>query len=174
MSQVGFIAVASLAMLVACVSDPEDRAPTVVGLRIFEQNATDVAGTFTRGDAGIDFSFTVDGSKHTATIRSADGRPLIESTFENGSETTTYLGRVTVRGALSETASHISGDPATLAELADLAEAQLVEPMRQALEQRGVAKDLYAIARTPVGRRCVSWSWWARCDAQAVVSQVLR
>lgn len=172
MSQRSFIALTCFALASACVGEPQEPSAPVGGLRIFDQHATDVAGTFTRGDAGIDFAFTVDGTKHTATIRSADGRPLIESTFADGVETTTYLGRVTVRGLLTEAASQVSGDRATLAELAELPEAQLVEPLRQALDQRGVAKDLYAIPPQPAGRRCVSWSWWARCDAQPLVSKL--
>ena len=168
MSQVG-IAVALALALVGCSTE---EVPTQVsGLRVFEQHADDVAGTFTHGDAGIDFSFSIEGQARVAIIRSADGRPLIHSTFENGVETTVYLGRVTVRGSI-QNEPRVSGDPATLAELAELPEAQLVEPLRRALEEHGVAKDLYAITPAPAGRRCMSWSWWARCDAASVVSKL--
>ena len=168
MSQVGIAWALALA-LVGCAAEDQTSRP-VSGLRVFEEHASDVAGTFTRGDAGIDFSFAQEGSKRIAIIRSADGRPLIHSTLQDGVETTVYLGRVTVRGSL-QTEPNLSGDPATLAELAELPEVQLVEPLRHALEAHGVAKDLYT-ARAPAGRRCMTWSWWARCDARSVISKL--
>jgi hypothetical protein len=168
MSKVGIPFVLALA-LVGCAED--ETSTQVSGLRVFEQHAGDVAGTFTRGDAGLDFSFSHENGKHIAIIRSADGRPLIHSTLENDVETTIYLGRVTVRGSL-QTEPNISGDPAMLVELAELPEAQLVEPLRHALEAQGIARDLYAIARAPVGRRCTAWSWWAQCDSRALISKL--
>ena len=167
MSQVGIASALCLALLGCAADEPSTH---VSGLRVFEEHARDVAGTFTSGEAGIDFSFSQEGAKRIAIIRSADGRPLIHSTFENNIETTVYLGRVTVRGPLG-TDPTISGDPETLAEVAELPELQLVEPLRHALEVHGVAKDLYTAAATPVGRRCVT-SWWARCDSHALISKL--
>ena len=157
--------------LVGCMSTNESTTP-VTGLRIFEQHTGDVAGTFTHGDAGLDFTFRVEGAKLIAIIRSADGRPLIHSTLADGIETTVYLGRVTLRGKPLEERAVVMGDPTTLAELAELPEARLVEPLRDALGRHGVAKDLYAVPRPAGAVRCPAWSWWAHCDASTLVSQL--
>lgn len=158
----------ALVLALALVGCAEEAAPAQVsGLRVFEQHARDVAGTFTLGEAGIDFSFSQEGAKRVAIIRSADGRPLIHSTFEDNIETTVYLGRVTVRGSI-QTEPSVLGDPATLTELAELPEAQLVEPLRHALEAQGVPKHLYVVARA----RCMAWSWWARCASENLISKL--
>jgi hypothetical protein len=168
MSQVGFVAAALIIGLCGCTEAGEERS--ITGLRIFERHADkDVSGTFVDGDASLDFSFSVDGRTRIAIIRSADGRPLIESRLVDGIETTTYLGRVTLHGVPTGGVPGITGDPTNLDELANLPEAQLVEPLREALEQRGVENTLYKLEKRS---SCSSWSWWAHCDASRLVSRL--
>jgi len=168
-----FVAATLALGLFGCASTtPQDRT-AISGLRIFERNSSNVAGTFAEGDAGIDFQFTVTGKNHTAIIRSADGRPLITSTLAGDVETTTYLGRLTITGSPGKREPIIAGDVSALEDLADLPETHLLNPLRESLAKQGIARDLYAMADD-----CVAWSWWssARCPAprrgRALVSRL--
>jgi hypothetical protein len=172
MKRVGLIAVALL-LGVGCAE--EEQEPTgITGLRIFEQTATEVSGTFAGAGASIDFTFRTESGKHVAIIRSADGRSLIDSTLANNLERTVYLNRATVFGGPLQLQPLITGDASAIDELSEMPEAELVQPLRDALAKRGVEKDLYAIAPSTETGHCVTWGWWAACTKRNTVSQVLR
>jgi hypothetical protein len=142
------------------------------GLDIVEHRGI-LAGSYAEDHtASIGFAFTNNPDIRTAIIRASDGSPLIESSLADGVETTTYLGRLTIFGAPRDPNPRVVGDRSAMAELAARPESMLVQRMRDALDARGISRDLYAGARPPrrapvvctlaVGEHVVfaTWSWW--------------
>lgn len=137
-----------------------------------------VTGQFVERGASLEFSFDLDAEMRRALICSKSGVPLVESTLADGIETTTYLGRLTVFGRPRDRDPRVIGDKCAMAELARMPEAALFQPLREALEEHGVSRDVYAAPRrspgcdgqtspwaatylSPGDRVVVpTWSWW--------------
>ncbi len=98
-----------------------------------------VEGSFTRGDATIDFLLERDGDTRTALLTASDGAPLLESIAEPGHETVTLFGgRAVLSGTDPSAEPHVEGDASALAELQALPEGRNIAELHAALEQAGV------------------------------------
>lgn len=97
-----------------------------------------VEGSFTRGDATIDFLLERDGGTRTAVLSASDGAPLLESIAEAGHETVTLFGGRAVLSGDPSAAPHVEGDPDAFAELNAMPEARAIAELHAALEEAGV------------------------------------
>jgi hypothetical protein len=131
-----------------------------------------VVGTYADEAAYVDFRFSLDGDVRTAVVRDGRGTRLVESSLADGIETTTYLGRLTIFGPPRSCDPRVVGDKTAMADLAKRPEAALFPGLRDALEDRGISRALFAAPRVPAqsmqlgARDCVvisTWSWWWSC-----------
>jgi hypothetical protein len=134
-----------------------------------------IEGTYADYTSTISFAFSIDNDLRSAKIRDADGCQLLESTIADGVETTTYLGRLTVYGNPLSPTPTATGDHRAMADFANRPEAQLLQPLRDALQTHRVPRDLYAARKPAKGARkpweasylvggehvvIPTWSWW--------------
>lgn len=97
-----------------------------------------VEGSFTRGEATIDFVIERDGAVRTAHLSAGDGTPLLDSVAEAGRETMTLFGgRATLSGDPAGE-PEVEGDPDALDELRAMPEGQTIAELHLALEEAGV------------------------------------
>jgi len=117
--------------------DASEQFAEVDGLTLTMQDDR-VAGSFTRGEATIDFVIERDGAVRIAHLSASDGSPLLDSVAEAGRETVTLLGgRATLSGdPVGE--PEVEGDPTALDELRAMPEGLPIAELHLALEEAGV------------------------------------
>lgn len=138
---------AALCSLTIGCDAPDDGAEPVeitavdgLALQIREQR---VEGTFTRGDATIDFVIERDGAVRTAVLTASDGSPLLESEAEGERETVSVLGgRAVLSGDPRSPEPVVTGDPGAYDELLAMPEATCIRELQVALTEAGVEPAL--------------------------------
>ncbi len=98
-----------------------------------------VEGSFTRGEATIEFVLERDGDLRSAELRASDGSPLLESVVADGQETVTLFGgRAVLSGLAGAPEPDVEGDPAAQGELMAMPEAACIGQLHAALAEAGV------------------------------------
>jgi hypothetical protein len=130
------------ALTVAC-DEPGAPGPSAIALAPVEgltvtAHEDHVEGSFTRGEATIEFLLERDGGTRTAVLSASDGAPLLESIAGSGHETVTLFGGRAVLSGDPSAEPHVEGDPDAFAELTAMPEARAVAELHAALEEAGV------------------------------------
>ena len=138
------------ALTVAC-DEPGAAGPSAVALAPVEgltvtAREDHVEGSFTRGDATIEFLLERDGGTRTAVLSASDGAPLLESIAGSGHETVTLFGGRAVLSGDPSAEPHVEGDPDAFAELTAMPEARAIAELHAALEEAGVDPVLLGAA----------------------------
>lgn len=162
--------VGAVVALSACTADretPEPEKNEVAGLELSVNERNHVAGKYEKDGKELVFDFAKDGDTKTALLRRTNGHTMLESRLEDGVDTMKVMdGRAVVSGAPGSETPEKTGDASALEEMYRLPEMPLLPELRKALEQAGVARELWMGTEDPRagGTHPQQWQggdgWW--------------